>query len=321
LQLRKSDVPELGFPPGADLFQLLWCPQDHPEPLFIVAPRVFWRKASSVRNALRKIPKPPIQSAEDDEEDYERIETSVRIDWLKSFAKHPDYLEQMLHAPVRERKQLQKELQLPFFEPCSPSELRKLKTTIRRTLQELEGSVREPAFALDNYVPVPCRLFPERVAEFPFIEDLPTKVGKMLDQASDLPAHKEVQERIKAYRREGEIQNEDEFIAIAYERELSVADGTKVGGYVHWIQGSETPKCRCGKKMEHLLTIASNECDAANWRRWLPKEDRHLWGKSWSKSEKAINAPDIMLGDVGSLYLFICRKCKGWPVRSVFQCC
>src|SRR5262245_18643467 len=42
LQLRKRDVPELGFRPGTDLFQLLWCPQDHPDPLFVVAPRTFW---------------------------------------------------------------------------------------------------------------------------------------------------------------------------------------------------------------------------------------------------------------------------------------
>ena len=29
LQLRRDDMPELGFPDGADLFQLLWCPASH----------------------------------------------------------------------------------------------------------------------------------------------------------------------------------------------------------------------------------------------------------------------------------------------------
>src|SRR5262249_35499112 len=50
LQLGKGEVPELGFRPGSDLFQLLWCPQDHDsEQPFIVAPRIFWRKASTIR--------------------------------------------------------------------------------------------------------------------------------------------------------------------------------------------------------------------------------------------------------------------------------
>jgi hypothetical protein len=41
LQLCKEDVPELGFPPGKDVFQMTWCPRPHHEP----GPRVkvFWR--------------------------------------------------------------------------------------------------------------------------------------------------------------------------------------------------------------------------------------------------------------------------------------
>src|SRR5437660_5405135 len=29
LQLRANDFPEMPFPPGSDLFQLLWCPREH----------------------------------------------------------------------------------------------------------------------------------------------------------------------------------------------------------------------------------------------------------------------------------------------------
>ncbi|MFF5446107.1 hypothetical protein [Streptomyces sp. NPDC012888] len=32
LQLRAADAPALDWPPGTDLLQLLWCPQDHAEP-------------------------------------------------------------------------------------------------------------------------------------------------------------------------------------------------------------------------------------------------------------------------------------------------
>ena len=41
LQLRREDVPELGFREGADLFQILWCPNDH-EPSYVPSSRVFW---------------------------------------------------------------------------------------------------------------------------------------------------------------------------------------------------------------------------------------------------------------------------------------
>jgi hypothetical protein len=55
MQLRREDVPELGFHQGTDLFQLLWCPRDHPEEY---APycRVFWRRAADVRHPLARTP-------------------------------------------------------------------------------------------------------------------------------------------------------------------------------------------------------------------------------------------------------------------------
>jgi hypothetical protein len=58
LQLRREDVPELGFRGDADLFQLLWCPNDHEtvEPVYAPAARVFWRKRADVRNALASMP-------------------------------------------------------------------------------------------------------------------------------------------------------------------------------------------------------------------------------------------------------------------------
>jgi uncharacterized protein (TIGR02996 family) len=48
LQLRKEDVPELGFRRGTDLFQVLWCPNNHP-PSFCPAIRVYWRKRAAVK--------------------------------------------------------------------------------------------------------------------------------------------------------------------------------------------------------------------------------------------------------------------------------
>lgn len=321
LQLRKSDVPELGFRPGTDLFQLLWCPQDHDsEPSVIVAPRIFWRKASTIREPLARIPQPRSRDRNDAKHDEDLEHTRNQIEWLKCFVSNPEYLKTMLQGSARDRKEMQKDLELPFFEPCPPSKLRQLQAVMRQRLAELQGLDRAPTFAEDRYVPIPCRLFPERVAELPSLVELPPKVARKLAGEWELPATKELQERRKEYLRLGEIGTDDEFVTNLYQRELSVADGTKVGGYVAWVQGPEVPKCRCGRKMEHLLTIACSECHAANWRRWLAKEDRQIWAKPWRTSEKVIGAPGIMLGDVGKLYLFICRHCKDWPLRSVFQC-
>src|SRR5262249_11478631 len=47
LQLRKEDVPEVGFRRGTDLFQVLWCPRYH-DVGQCVFPMYFWRKRSRV---------------------------------------------------------------------------------------------------------------------------------------------------------------------------------------------------------------------------------------------------------------------------------
>jgi uncharacterized protein (TIGR02996 family) len=57
LQLRKEDVPEVGFRSGTDLLQVLWCPHDH-EGFYCVAPRLFWRNRSQVQDPADAHPQP-----------------------------------------------------------------------------------------------------------------------------------------------------------------------------------------------------------------------------------------------------------------------
>jgi hypothetical protein len=57
LQLRKEDVPEVGFKRGTDLFQVLWCPNDH-EPGYGPSPQVFWRTRSEINNSVGSPPRP-----------------------------------------------------------------------------------------------------------------------------------------------------------------------------------------------------------------------------------------------------------------------
>lgn len=58
LQLTVADFPELKFPPGTDLCQILWCPNNHDECGSAPFPRIFWRAAGSGMKTLSSIPKP-----------------------------------------------------------------------------------------------------------------------------------------------------------------------------------------------------------------------------------------------------------------------
>lgn len=98
--------------------------------------------------------------------------------------------------------------------------------------------------------------------------------------------------------------------AHAYHVLLSAAPGTKLGGYPSWIQDPDYPSCpECAETMEHYLTIASAEWDGASGQRWKPVEsdDRH-------------NADaGIMVNDVGSLYVFVCKRHPVWSVAQRSQ--
>ena len=60
LQLRTEDVPEVGFPPGRDLFQLLWCPQAHEGHGYGPRASAFWRTAREI-TAAQETPEPVLQ--------------------------------------------------------------------------------------------------------------------------------------------------------------------------------------------------------------------------------------------------------------------
>lgn len=219
LQLRASDVPEMPFFPGCDLFQLLWCPLEHSAPP-CPKPFVFWRDSDEVRDPLRAVPRP-------------------------------------VHFERR-------------------------------------------------YLPRPCRLLPERVTEYPDIEDLPASII----------------EKIKVCDFDELLTTRMEDARDLYNWELSVCRATKVHGHVAWLQSRNVPVCMCGREMEHLLTLAASEYDTGNHRRWCPEEDREVWGlteRSRETKRRASRDAANLDGLAGNLLLFICRNCDGWPVKSVYQ--
>ncbi|WP_203885837.1 hypothetical protein [Planotetraspora kaengkrachanensis] len=208
LQIYARDVPELPFPPGADVCQVLWCPFVH-ESDYRPVVGVLWRDSNVVANILGEIP--------------------------------------------------------------------------------------QPVASEEGYLPRPCVLSPERVEEYPAWEtaaELAKEIGEW----------------------ESSLDDSEEW---SYQYHLSVAPGTKVGGWVDWVQSPEAVRCDHSHEMEHLLTIASWEYDPGSATRWVPLEERHLLGSDFDPER--MGPADIMIGDAGSAYLFICRECPDRPVVGVSQ--
>jgi hypothetical protein len=185
-----------------------------------------------------------------------------------------------------------------------------------RNLQEIARPGADnppPQEAYYEYVPVPSRVLPERVIEFPYVSDLAEDIKQLI------------------YEWEDRNLGPDAMHQYEYEAHLSVACGTKVGGYIRWIQFPWEPFCECGRRMEHLLTIASTEWDGLIDQRWTPVEEYEKLGSFSHRSEDvdeekiivwgALREPTgLCLGDLGDMKLFICRHCGKWPILPYIEC-
>jgi len=129
-----------------------------------------------------------------------------------------------------------------------------------------------------DYVPFPCRLAPERVMEFPSWDVLPERMRQTV--RDKLPG--------------GEA---------AYRNDLSIAEGSKVGGYAPSQPEAKPPACpTCRWGMDYLLTIAEQEWTTARWQPDGAKQPR---------------AAGLKLGPSAAVHLFVCRRCEAWPVAAV----
>lgn len=182
---------------------------------------------------------------------------------------------------------------------------------------ELEASITPPQHASPFYVPNECMLFPELVREYPDYEEL----------------SEEQRERLRLWDFGEVVSRPDPAMdgSGLYYHELSVADGTKLGGHVRWIQSPESLMCDEGHPMEHLLTIASWECSGFNWPRWVPVEEQNFFADRAGVDRASLTAIDgaaahamhagagLMIGDNGNAYVFVCRQCDDWPIRYTTQ--
>lgn len=161
--------------------------------------------------------------------------------------------------------------------------------------------ILQPTNPKKEYLVKTCSINPEKVIEYPSLTDLYNLIPELAQRISNW-----------------EMKNEEEPI---YQYHLSVADGSKLGGYVHWIQEPEIPICSCKRNMEHLLTISDSEFDGGSFKRWCPEEYiDNIWQLSYD-DRKMIQSPlNISLGDMGKIYIFVCKHCFNWPIKSFFQC-
>ena len=72
--------------------------------------------------------------------------------------------------------------------------------------------------------------------------------------------------------------------------------------------------------MEHMLSYASQEHDGLTWGRFVPIEDRGILWRPFADQLSVCEPANCMIGDCGKVYVFVCRRCPGWPVRAAMQC-
>ena len=132
-----------------------------------------------------------------------------------------------------------------------------------------------------GYVPVPCRFFPERVAELPPVALMPAPMRAKLGAWNS---------------------------SVDYHTHLAAAPGTKAGG---WPARATVATClTCVRPMDYLLTVDACEWTEGSKSRWKPVEDpdaegyRRAAGLNFGKTDAVVQ-------------VYICRRCEKWPLRAV----
>lgn len=168
------------------------------------------------------------------------------------------------------------------------------------SVTDLATTPAAPAGAPDDYVPNPCVVHPEQVTDYPSWDMPPDLDAALADRFAQL-------ERDTGWK---------------YQYHLAEAPGIKLGGYPGWTQDPVWPDCpSCGRRMQHLLTVASIETDAESWRTWGPIEDRKSVDGQESYPDRSVSeAAGLMLGDVGGVYIFECQSCPDRPYSHRFDC-
>lgn len=147
-----------------------------------------------------------------------------------------------------------------------------------------------------DWLPVPCLVFPERVAEYPPPGLMPKLMREQIEKWTPPAGAGEPGPRYFADR-------------------LAAAPGIKVGGWPRRAGEAKEPTCAtCKRLMDFLLTVDTREWDDRTKPRWQPAEEQNL-----AEVEGYRTAVDLRVGPDGrgAVHVFACRRCDGWPVQAV----
>ncbi|WP_412077927.1 hypothetical protein ACLF6K_27595 [Streptomyces xanthophaeus] len=173
----------------------------------------------------------------------------------------------------------------------------------------------------EGYLPQPCVLHPEQVAEYPYIEVLPGELGERVEAWEDAQeeASYEAQEEAEEEdsERAGEGASEETGALPSYQSDLSLAPGWKAGGHAAWnVTGPGTMDCRtCGSAMELLLTIATREFHSDSTS-WIPLEDSPLEDRlpeDRLPEDHVASPTGVVVGNHGKLNVFACPQDPAHP--------
>ncbi|MYV55595.1 hypothetical protein [Streptomyces sp. SID3212] len=137
-----------------------------------------------------------------------------------------------------------------------------------------------------DYLPDPCVLHPETVTEYPAPHELA----------------KELAERVEAW---------EDAHDVAYQYDLSVAPGCKVGGHAPWSFSDPFPMAcpACGSGVRPLLTIDGSEWDGGS-ESWRPSEDADYTGLHFLGPAESTQ---LTIGRGYSLQLYVCAAAYDHP--------
>jgi hypothetical protein len=142
--------------------------------------------------------------------------------------------------------------------------------------------------------PIPCRVHPERVWEFP----PPSLMPRMM------------RERIQAWRPN---HSDQPGISLFFEQ-LAAAPGTKVGGWPRWKTEPRTPACPgCRRLMDYLLTVDRQEWQPGIEDRWIPQEEQDL-----SETEGYRQPTGLSFAGHRAIHCYLCSTCEDYPAATLY---
>lgn len=184
----------------------------------------------------------------------------------------------------------------------------------------LTAPPQPPVVGSDGFVPEPCVLHPEQVVTYPFAGLLPEELGARIG------AWEEAFEDDFLENEAGPSADRDPDVGTdvgtdtdadeppAYQYDLSIPPGWRVGGFASWHATDPYPMdcLTCAAPMRLLMTVDSSEWDGGTGS-WRPVEDRSL------PTHLYATPTEVVVGRWGELNIFACPHDPAHPHRWSIQ--